>query len=331
MVFHGPPQIQPSASIIYGYFLWVHSVLTEKITNFFSRPARGKEAGTLLLKMQTFIYSPCIHNHHYLLLLLGLEREIWGSNCSSLDFWLILVALLWQIGLMDLILHLPWTQAFAMWLCSRSLRVRIFSQLSKSGLAVWPALDNRMGVSNSVLVLNPVLKRSGIFPHAPVPLPSPWERCDCASSQASGRGSGTWEQSCPPEEPGQAQPWEKPQLTHKCTCDSAHLQTCQQLYATEVVWLLHIFIVRIPNNAPHSSNTWGSLGAWGGWKYHLFSLCHPSSFQTFTTSHSSEFHVSNFVNISHSFSPSQSLFSSQFLPSLLLYCHFGWLFQCWRN
>lgn len=32
-----------------------------------------------------------------------------------------------------------------------------------------------MGVSNSVLVLNPVLKRSWIFPNAPVPLPSPWK------------------------------------------------------------------------------------------------------------------------------------------------------------
>lgn len=156
------------------------------------------------------------------------------------------------------------------------------------------------------------------------------KRCDCASSQASGRGSGTWEQSCPPEESSQAQPWEKPQLTHKRTCASAYLQTCQQLYITEVVWLLYIFIVRIPNNAPHSSNNWGSLGAWGGWKYHLFSLCHPSSFQTFTTSHSSDFHVPNFSNISHSFSPSQSLISFQFLSSLL-YCRFGWLFQCWGN
>lgn len=247
---------------------------------------------------------------------------------SSRHFWLIPVALLWQIGLMDLILHLPWTHAFAMWLCSCSLRVRIFSQLSKSGLALWLALDNRMGVTVcwfwmlslrglefSLMLLCPCPhheKDVTMLAHRPqeeevglgsiaVPL---WSRPKPALRKAPANPQMHLWFSSSSDMPTTICHWGHVIVTHfycedskQCTAFLQYLRFSGGLRWVEISIfssVIHLLFKHLPLTI------------------HLNSM-----FQILLTS--------------LSFSPSQSLFSSQFLLSSLLYCHFRLLFQCWGN
>lgn len=68
-------------------------------------------------------------------------------------------------------------------------------------------------------------------------------------------------------------------------------------------------------------------GAWGGWKYHLFSLCHLLFKHLPLLIHPIFMFQVLLPSLFHSFSPSHSLFPSQLSPPSLLHCLFRSLLQ----
>lgn len=101
-IFHVPPQIRSPVSIICRSFLSIHSVSPDKTINFFRRLAggkRGNEAPRFTFQNADLCLRPlCEQSPYQPLLCVDLDNEIWGSSCSSEDFYAVRFSVAHPLG-----------------------------------------------------------------------------------------------------------------------------------------------------------------------------------------------------------------------------------------